>query len=213
MKLIGIKRLILLAILIGINAVIAAGYFLWVEPSLEEAQQKLTAVKTDISNLQSKIQNTKQELAEYQANLPKYQALETSGFMSNQDRFQISRDLDTVRTNAQLASFNFRIDNLQEVDIPEAKNASMKVINSRINIENLSPLLDINFFDFLDKMVTDFPSHVRLDNFSIERGDPLNGSALQKIAFDQPIKLVKGRAVFDWITYVPIEADKKGAPK
>ena len=213
MKLIGVKRVILLAILIALNAAIAASYFLWIEPMREEAQVKLTATKDNISSLQGKIQNTNIELAEYAQNLPRYNELKSSGFMSNQDRFQISRDLDVVRNRAQLSGFSFQIDDLKTIENAEAAAANMTVLNSRINVDNVVSLLDINFYDFVDLMVAEFPSHVRLQNFNISRGDPLNSTTLQRIVAKQPAKLVTGRAVFDWITYVPVaSADPTKTP-
>lgn len=203
MKLIGIKRLILLAILIGINATVAAAYFLWVSPMREEAQNKLAAAKSEISRLQGKIENTKTELKEYKDNLPQYQSLEKRGFMSGQDRFQISRDLDTVRQSANLGGFSFRIDDLKLVENTDAQNANMKVLNSRINVDNVGALLDINMFDFIDRMSLNFPAHTRLHSFKIDRRDPLNALTLNKIAAKGQVSLISATAVFDWFTYVP----------
>lgn len=203
MKLIGVKRLIILSVLILLNTLIAASYFLWIEPMREEAQTKLTATKDSISSLQGKIQNTKIELAEYAQNLPQYNVLKARGFMSNQDRFQISRDLDVVRNHAELSGFSFQIDDLKTIENDAAAAANMSVLNSRINVDNVVSLLDINFYDFLDLMVREFPSHVRLQSFVISRGDPLNSMSLQRIVAKQPAKLISGKAVFDWITYAP----------
>lgn len=208
MKLIGIKRLILLMILIGLNAFIAASYFLWIEPMRGEAQTKLTGLQSDISSLQNKIQNTKTELAEYATNLPKYQALQGRGFMSSQDRFQITRDLDDVRKRADMGNFSFRIDDLRNVENADAAAANMKVINSRINVENVGSLLDINIYNYIDLMANSFPSHVRINSFKIERKEKLTPQILLKIADTKGVNvsLVNASAVFDWLTYVPLAA-------
>jgi hypothetical protein len=203
MKLIGIKRVILLAILAGINAAIAAAYFLWISPMLSDAQNSLSAMTGEISTLQGKIQNTKTELAEYKDNMPKYQVLQQRGFMSAQDRFQISRDLDAVRRSAGLTGFNFNINDLQVVESTEATNAKLRVLNSRISVDQVSSLLDVNLYDFADRMVTEFPAHVRLQQLSLKRKEPLNTTAFARIARQEPINLVLAAAEFDWITVVP----------
>jgi len=205
MKLIGIKRLIILAVLIALNTLIAAAYFLWILPMRGEAQTKLSATKGEISKLQGKIQNTKLELEEYQANLPKYKELEAKGFMSSQDRFQITRDLEKIRERAQLAGFGFNIADLQTVGSAAAQEANMKVVNSTISVENIGTLLDINFYDFIDLMLREFPAHVRVQSFEIGRKIPLNGAALNRIAVEkESVPLVSGKAVFNWVTYVPL---------
>lgn len=214
MKLIGIKRLVLLGILIALNAAIAAGYFLWVDPARNQAQVKLKAMKSDISTLQGKIQNTKIELAEYQKNLPAYRQLESRGFIAQPDRFQIPRDLDRIRLDAQLGSFSFNI-NVKDVLNAEAENAKLKVYASRISVSSISSVLDTPFYDFLDLMVTDFPSHVRLQKMVIGRKDALNAAALQRIAQGEPVSLLVSEAEFDWITALPESAtgaEQPGGP-
>lgn len=217
MKLIGIKRVILLAILAGINAAIAAAYFLWISPMLSDSQNSLSAMSGEISTLQGKIQNTKTELAEFKDNMPKYEALRARGFMSGQDRFQISRDLDAVRKNASLAGFNFNINDLQVVESTEAKDAKLRVLNSRLMVDQVSSLLDVNLYDFIDRMETDFPAHVRLQQLSIRRKEPLNNSALVRISLNEPINLVLASAVFDWVTVVPetppVDPNNPNAPR
>jgi hypothetical protein len=205
MKLIGIKRIIILAILIALNSAIAAAYFLWIEPMRGEAQVKLNATKSEISKLQGKIQNTKVELREYETNLPKYKELEARGFMSSQDRFQITRDLEAVRARAALAGFGFQIADLQTVNNDAAREANMKVLNSRISVDNIGTLLDIDFYEFIDLMLREFPSHVRLQSFAISRKQALNAPTLNKIATEKGnVPLVSSKAVFDWLTYVPM---------
>lgn len=203
MKLIGIKRLLVLAVLIGLNALIAAAYFLWLNPSLEEAKVKLSAVTGDISSLRGKIQNTKQELAEYQTNLPAYETMRSNGFMSGQDRFQITRDLDVVRQNAGGIGFSFRIEDLKTLDNAAAKNAGMKVVDSRINIENITTLLDIDIYSFVNRMQREFPAHLRLNSIRIERKDKLNQATLARLQRKDNVALINSNLVFDWITYVP----------
>ncbi|MDF3023894.1 MAG: hypothetical protein K0R10_1255 [Alphaproteobacteria bacterium] len=217
MKLIGIKRVILLAILSGINAAIAAAYFLWISPMLTDSQNALSAMSGEISTLQGKIQNTKTELAQFKDNLPKYKTLETRGFMSAQDRFQISRDLDAVRKSAGLAGFNFNINDLQVVESPEASAAKLRVLNSRISVDQVSSLIDVNLYDFVDRMTKEFPAHVRLQQLTVRRKEPLNNAAFVRISLRDPINLVLASAIFDWITIVPetppVDPNNPNAPR
>ncbi|HYD19189.1 MAG TPA: hypothetical protein VEF76_11985 [Patescibacteria group bacterium] len=203
MKLIGIKRVILLSILAGLNAVIAAAYFLWISPMLTDSQNALTAVTSDISSLQTKIQNTKTELAQYKENLPAFELLKAKGFTSSQDRFQMSRDLDGVRQQAQLSGFSFNIADLQLVESAAATAAKLKVLNSRINVDQVASLLDVNFYDFVDRMMHNFPAHVRLRSLEVKRKEPLNNYAFTRISHGEPVNLLLANASFDWITVVP----------
>ncbi|MDE1151904.1 MAG: hypothetical protein PW788_05135 [Micavibrio sp.] len=203
-KLIGIKRIIVLAILLGINVAIAIAYFLIFEPMRSETEEKLNGITTEISTLQGKIQNTKQDLIDYKINLPKFKQLKGMGFMSAQDRFQLSRDLNDVRTGAGVAGFSFRVDDIKKIENADATAAQMQLINSHISVDNVSSVLDINFYDFLDKMEINFPAHLRINDFTIERKDPVNADTLRKIAAQQPVSLISAKASFDWLTMIPV---------
>lgn len=203
MKLIGIKRLILLAILAGINAAIAAAYFLWIGPMLGDAQNSLNAISGEISQLQGKIQNTKSEMADYKENLPRYEQLKARGFMSGQDRFQISRDLDAVRKASELGGFSFNISDLRTVASDDATAAQLKVLNSRIKLDQVGSMIDKNFYDFAERMGTTFPAHVRLQKMEVKRSLPLNTPTMRRIQQLENVPLLTASTEFDWVTVVP----------
>lgn len=216
-KLIGIKRILAIAILLGINIAIALAYFVIIDPMRSDAQAKLDGINGEISSLQGKIQSTKQDLLDYQRDLPKFKELKEKGFMSTQDRFQLSRDLNDVRTAASLDGFSFNVDDIKKVDNTDAANTQMQLINSHIKVDNVTAVLDINFFDFLDKMESDFPAHLRVNDFTVTRRDPVNGESLGKIAKKQPANLISANASFDWLTMIPqpppVDPNNPNAPR
>ncbi len=211
-KMIGIKRLILLGILLGINIALVVAYFFVVEPMRSSAQEKSDGISADITSLQGKIQNTKQDLADFKRDLPKFKELQGKGFMSTQDRFQLSRDLNDVRNAAALAGFSFTVDDIKKVDNAEAQAAQEQLILSRLTVDNVTSILDLNFYDFIDKMQSMFPAHVRVENFSIERKDPVTQATLQKIAAKQPVSLFTAKATFDWLTMILLPPPAAATP-
>lgn len=212
MKLIGVKRTLLLAILLAINLAIAAVFFLQIYPMRDEAQSKLNAVNSEISEQSGKIASIKADLETFKKTLPDYQALEKKGFTLNQDRFRMSRDLDDVRKKAALAGFSFTINDVKKVDNPDALAAHMQLIDSRIKIDNVVSLLDLNVYDFVDMMGSDFPAHLRVQSLEIVRKDPLNYEALGHIAKKEPVNLISATAQFDWLTMVPKQEQTGQSP-
>jgi hypothetical protein len=210
MKLIGLKRAIILAVLLAINVAIAAVYFLQVMPMAEESQRKLDEVSGQIASTGQKISSIKADLETFKVTLPQYKELERKGFMLPQDRFRMSRDLDTVRLKAELAGFKFTITDIKRVENPDIDPTSMQLVYRRIRVDNVESLLDINFFNFIDAMQTDFPAHTRFQSFQIRRKDPLNGAALVKIQKREKVDLITAEAQFDWLTVIP-KATEEGA--
>lgn len=207
MKLIGIKRLIILAVLLGINVVIAGLYFIWIDPMVTNATQQLAGVNGEISNLHSKISSVRNDLEEFKRNLPKYEALKASGFMSGQDRFEASRNLDALRVKAGLAGFSFNINDVSTVKNAEAERAKMKVISSKIDVTNVSFLLDNDFYKFLALMNKDFPQQLRISSFDISRKGKIDPSSLATIRAGKMPNVLDAKATMEWITVVPLTDD------
>lgn len=203
MKLIGVKRTLMLAILLAVNLAIAAVFFLQINPMRDDANAKLNEVNGEIASQSQKIASIKSDMDTFNKTLPDFKALEAKGFTLNQDRFRMSRDLDDVRKKASLAGFSFTINDVRKIDNPDALAAHMQLIDSRIRIENVVSLLDLNIYDFVDKMTTDFPAHLRVQSFEITRKDPLNDVALGHIAKKEPVNLISATAEFDWLTMIP----------
>ena len=212
MKLIGLKRAIILAVLLLINVLIAAVYFLQVMPMAEESERKLNEVNGQIASTSQIISSIKADLETFKVTLPQYRELEAKGFTLPQDRFRMSRDLDTVRLKAELAGFKFTINDIKRVENADVDATStMQLIYRRIKVDNVESLLDTNFFAFIDAMQRDFPAHTRFQSMQIRRKDPLNGVALAKIQKREKVDLIIAEAQFDWLTVVPKATDETGS--
>ncbi|MEZ0261257.1 MAG: hypothetical protein ACAH80_09620 [Alphaproteobacteria bacterium] len=210
MKLIGLKRAIILAVLFAINLAIAAVYFLQVMPMAEESARNLDNINSQISATSQKISSIKADLETFKTTLPQFRELEAKGFTLPQDRFRMSRDLDAVRLKAELGGFKFTINDIRKVDNPDIDPTTMQLIYRRIKVDNVESLLDTNFFTFIDAMQRDFPTHTRFQSMQMRRKDPLNGAALAKIQKKERVDLITAEAQFDWLTIIPKATEESG---
>lgn len=211
MKLIGIKRTLLLAILLAINLAIAGLYFFVIEPMRSGASSQLAGIEGEIAGLQGKIQSVKRELADFKVNLPKYEELKAVGFFNAQDRFDLMRHLDRVKDSAGLPGFPFDVTEIKEVANSDAAVSQSRLVYSRISIKDLPTLVDNDFYAFIDVMQQTFPAHVRLSSFSIERAPNFDAEMLRQIRLKQRNTVVNVKVAFDWLTIVPAATDKKPA--
>ena len=202
-KLIGLRRIILFLFFLGINLLVASGYFLGLKPIRDDAQMQLNTVSGQISSLQSKIMNIQKEVNSLKENQPKYQALKDKGFFLGQDRFMIGRLLEEVRKKSKITSFSFTIGNLEEIPNKKADSIKYKLVKSHIKVGNIVSPLDINIYIFMQKLADSFPEHTRLQSFNIKRTGKVTEAALSKIATNQPVSFVDAQLAFDWITLIP----------
>ncbi|HRI76497.1 MAG TPA: hypothetical protein PLX33_05850 [Alphaproteobacteria bacterium] len=209
MKLIGIKRALLLAILFAINLAIAGLFFFVIEPMRTGATEQLAGIEGQIAGLQSKIQNVKRELDDFNRNLPKYEELKTVGFFNAQDRFDLMRHLDDVRLKNNLQGFPFDVTEIKEISNSDAAMSQSRLIMSRINIKEVPVLVDNDFFQFVDVMKETFPAHVRLQSFKISRVNQFDAEFLKQIRKKEKNSAIVAKVEFDWLTIVPAADDKK----
>lgn len=212
MKLIGLKRALYLFILLGVNAVLAAAFFLLLEPMRTDSETELDSVKGQISELNGKISNIKQEMKLYQENKPKYDALAAKGFSLPQDNFMIEKTLDDLRARSGLMGFSFEISDLKDVDNGDAKTAKVRLVTRRISLRQVKSLIDINFYDFINQMYTAFPVQVRLNNFTLRQTPTVDPTALKAVTAGKSVGFIDGDMAFDWFTVIP-QGDEKDKNK
>ena len=212
-KLIGFKRAVILGILLLLNLALASAYLLAFQPMQSNATMARDGVTAEISDLQGRIQNVKQEMELFKQNLPKYEALQQRGFFLDQDRFRLSRDLDAARTASGVKAFSYNIADIAQVYNMDASANMQRLILSRIDVNNVDILVDSDFFLFIDLMQQRFPAHLRLHSFHIRRAADLTEETLKVIASGQPARIIEADAIFDWMTLVPqVTAAVPGTP-
>lgn len=203
MQLLGFKRAVLLGVLFGVNLLIIASLFLFIMPMKEEADMRLTSAKSEISRLQSGIQNIKAELQSLKETMPQYDALSAKGFFLNQDRFYVSRTLEEMKGRSQLFGFSFVIDNIRDVPSTDATAANRRLVASRIQIDKVSSLFDTGFFDFMNIIETSFPAHVRIQSFQLKKPMKINEDILKRVSAG-PTTLIDASITMDWLSMVEI---------
>lgn len=202
-KLIGLKRIIILAIMAGINALCVVGYFLAVEPMISSVQADLAAVNGQAADLQQKLSTIQNSMVFMQKNRPKYAALRERGFFKEQNRFVLNPILDDLRKKTDLSSFSFSVSGVKEIPNSDADDMGYKLISSTIAIDKIETPLDTDIYSFLQKIADIFPEHTRILSFEIKRASDLNADILQKISEGKPAGLMQASVKFDWMTLVP----------
>ena len=205
-RLIGLKRVIVLAVLLAINLSAAGAYFLGFAPMLEETRTQLNRVDGQISELRGKIAALKQESAFLEGNLSKYQELKEGGLFMDQNRFTINRLLQDMRGKAEIPNFSFTIENSAKVPNADAESMGYNLVSSRINVEKIVSPLDSNIYVFLQNIGSAFPQHTRLEKFYIKRVADVNERTLSDIVEGRPAGFVSANIYFDWMTLAPKSA-------
>jgi hypothetical protein len=202
-KLIGLKRIIILSVLLALNLIIFSAYFIGIFPQRLEADSQLAAVQGEISELRGKIGTIKQEMAYLQENVPKYRDLEKKGFFLNQDRFLIGRMMEELRVKAGITSFSFQIADVEEIPNPDAAAMGHRLVNSRITVDSIVSPLDNNVYILMQEMNNAFPEYARMQSLNVTRTGEVTEQALADLSLGRPVNFVNATFIFDWMTLVP----------
>lgn len=211
-KLLGFKRTLILGILLGVNALLGVIYLLWASPQTAALNTQLMGLRSEISNLQTGIQNTKTDMQMLEQNLPTYDMLIKKGFMQEQDRFVMSRALEDIKAKSHVQGFSFSVGDIREITNADAQLAGKRLLHSRVQLNSISSPLDINVFDMVRLIETEYPVHARISSFKISREGALNQERIDAMV-EAPVSLVASELVFDWFSMSDIpQAVTPGVP-
>lgn len=209
-KLLGFRRTLILGILLGLNVVFLAVYYLWATPQIGVHEMQLNGLRNEIGTLQTNIQNTKTDLQLLRENLPFYDELLRRGFYQDQDRFTMSRSLDEVKTAARIQGFSFSVGDIREIPNNDTAAAGKRLLHSRVELKGISSLMDVNFFDLLSTIEQDYPVHVRIHSYKIAR-DPLTEEKLRRLT-EGAVSTVNAEIVFDWFSMGGLAQEQGAVP-
>ena len=210
-KLLGFRRTLILGILLAINVLFAAAYFLWSSPQTAQLNTQLLGLRSEISTLQTGIQNTKTDMQVLEENLPFYDTLLKSGFVQEQDRFGMSRALEDIKLKANIQGFSFSVGDIRELQNADAQLAGKRLLHSRVEIDRITTVTDVNLFDLMTLIEKEFPIHARIHQFTLSRVGTLSQEVLTRIS-EGPFALLNAKITFDWFSLGEVPQDTGVAP-
>lgn len=212
-KLVGIKRLLVVIVLLGINLAVLAGYFMVLAPQMEDIQMQLRTADAQIFELSGKISNIKKDMVFLKENMPRYQALRDHGLFQEQDRFLVNRVLGDIRVKNNLSGLSFTIQDVREMPNKDADAIGYRLSRSRVDITIISVLFDRDIYGFMQDISNALPGHVYIKDFTVKRVAEVNEANLKSIADGASIGFVNSNFSFDWLTLLskPDDAAVPGA--
>ncbi len=202
-QLIGLKRLILLGVAIGLNIVFASVFFLWVEPMRVEHTRKLSSINSNIGKLRRDISGIKKEMEELKQNTKYFDGLERFGFFRTHDRFTLQKEVEKLQNASSVVSYSYTIDELQKIPEKAVEKAKYELLNSRITLKDIKAYSDRDVYQLVHQISTKFPGQTRIHEMSLEKKtiDKRLLAAIRKGADGAPIR---ANITFDWQTMVKV---------
>lgn len=207
----GIKRILVLIVLVAANAALAAGAYLYVVPEQEQVARQLKMTVSEIASKKSEVNRLRNEFDEIQKQKEFYGRLQDAGFMSNQNRLVARRRITEIQKYSKVLKVGYDISPADVEYRKETGDVNYVVLSSPIKAE-IEALDDIDIYAFIFWMENAFPGHVAATKLELTRTLDINDATLRAIGSGSFPTMVKGSVGFRWRTIVP-EAEVKATDR
>ncbi len=210
-QIIGIRRIIILLVLIVFNAGIAAAFYMYVQPEQEDIDIELRRVQSTVSSVQGDLQKMEIEFEQLAEQQGRYDALKDDGFFSNQVRSEAKTLLTNIQQKSRVVSATASVRPGVVLDDEEAQKSMHRILASPIEIK-IEAFNDTNVYNYLEMVEDNFPGHVQVNKIVMKRKREVTPVILRAIGDGANVALVAAEIQLTWRTFIPedqiIEEDK-----
>ncbi len=200
----GIKRVIVLAALVALNALLAASAYLYLAPEIIQQGRQLNGVRGEVATLRSDISRMQVEFEQLEDQKAEFELLAADGFLRKQNRRQAELVFNEIQKRSGVTKAVASVAPGLIEDNEEAAKAGHKILRSPMKV-NIQAVDDLNVYNYLHLMEHYFPGYVEVEGVFIERKARVTGTILKAIATGQNPTLVDAEIKLVWKTLISEE--------
>ncbi len=199
---IGVKRLLILLVLLVINLFLGSVIYLYVLPEKESKDIELRGLRGQLSTVQRDLDKMHIEFEQLKKRQDRFDALKESGFFSDQDRGDAKKILSSVQKQSKVISAIVSVKSGVVEDNIEDQKSNHKMLISPIEIE-IKAFDDGDVYRYIDLLQKQFPGHLSIDEITIKRSRDVTSALLRAIASGASPELVIATIKMSWRTMLP----------
>jgi hypothetical protein len=200
-KILGAKRVIILAVLVALNAVLGGFLYYMIIPQKETTERQLRSTRAAVETRRTEVSRLQSEFEQIQEQKSQFGHLEKSGFFSNQDRLGARKTMEMIQSTSRVLAARYQIDAAQVTEDPLATETNHVLLKTPVRV-SVDALDDVDFYSFMYWIENAFPGQASIKNFSMQRKIDVNEDTLRLIGSGTPTNLVGGEVSFIWTTMV-----------
>jgi len=200
-RVLGIKRVLLLVVLVTVNVLFAGLVYGLLLPEKVKLQTGLSGLTRQISVVQQDISRLQVEFEQLEEQQSLFEELERDGFFRAQNRREAQDLFESIQNESRVISAVANISPGEIEDDEEAQKASYKILVSPIRL-NIEALDDVDIYRYLYLIEKSFPGHITINSMQIERGKNLNAAVLRAVALGESPALISATINLSWRTMI-----------
>ena len=203
---VGVKRLIILGALLGLNALFASVVYVYLIPENTKAEREARTVTRQVKGIQDDIDRMQLEFDQLEHQQQRFNALKADGFFDYklQSRSKSKELFDALREKSGVISAEVLINSGEIEKNAEADKAKHKIIKRPVQI-SIKAFDDTDVYSYLYLAEKIFPGHLMIEDMSIKRDKEVNSAVLRAIASGVNPDLVDAEINLTWRTMLPDE--------
>ena len=202
LNIIGVRRLAILIILIVVNTILSALYYLYLMPESLNSQTRLQTLQGEISTLRGDIDKIAIEFDQMNLQQAQFDTLKKQGFFGVQLRSDAKDKFTELQKKSGVISAVANVGGGAIEENDEAAKAKHKVLLSSIEID-IKAFDDSDIYRYLYLAERTFLGHLSIEAVTISRIKDVNAPVLRAIATGMNPELVTAHVVLSWRTMIP----------
>ncbi len=202
MKILGAKRVIMLASLLAVNAVLGAFLYLVLIPQKTGTENELRKVRGAVTARRTEVATLKTEYEQIQEQKNLFGDLQRSGFFDTQDRLGARKVIEQIQAESDVLGARYDIKAVNVQENPIAAQSDHVIMHSPVTV-SLDALDDKDIYSFIYWFENAFPGHAGVTAMTLERKLDVDEITLKQIGNGVPVILLSATVDFSWNTMVP----------
>lgn len=201
-RILGIKRIFVLLVLVGLNVLFAAVLYMYIAPEKLNKERELRGLRGKVSSLSSDIDRMQVEFEQLEDQRREFEALKKRGFFQDQGRRQAELIFKRIQDESRVISAVASVGAGTFEHSDEAQKAKHKILLSPVDIK-IKAMDDVDVFRYLYLLEEFFPGHIAIEKIVLSREAEVTGTVLRSIAAGGNPELVLAEIKAFWRTMIP----------
>lgn len=201
-KVLGKKRILVLACLLGINILFGAIVYLYLVPEKALQEKNLKSITSKVKTVRKDLEFTQQEFEQLEIQKVQFEKLRTKGFFNAQMRRRAEEIFEQIQKQSEVASAKASIGAGKTVENEDAAKSEHVLLESPVHIE-IEAINDVDVYNYIYLLQNFFPGHLTISIVSMGRQQEVTGGVLKAIATGVNPPLVAAKIDMIWRTMIP----------
>lgn len=199
----GIRRIILFAVLLLISAGAGYGAFYYLQPENEKLERNIRSIQGETSKHWKQADAYTSDYNEILELDEKYQRIMNINLVSTQNRSDATALMDEINIVTDIKG-QYDIGQGKIIRDEQAEAAGYVILASPVKI-SMQSLDDLSVYEYIYWLENTIPGYASFDSFVFERVMPFNDSLLKKVGNGTDVPMIQGDIGFNWLTLVSRE--------